>query len=75
VSPSSAVEGLIALLERHGSSDPGLRQVIRALRDTSQQVTEQFDHYQSLVEAVDAAQAARVVVNAARVAAKGWLAG
>jgi hypothetical protein len=73
----SATEGLIALLEQAGAgtSDPGVRQVTRALRHTPQQVADQFDHYQNLVDAVGAEQAAGMVVNAARAAHKGWLAG
>ena len=70
-----AIDRLILLLEQPGVSDPGVRQVAAALRRTPQQLTDQFNHYQSLVDAVGAEQAARMVVNAARVANRGWLAG
>ncbi len=70
-----AIDRLILLLEQPDAGDPGVRQVTAALRRTPQQLTDQFNHYQSLVDAVGAEQAARVVVNAARVANRGWLAG
>jgi len=70
-----AIDRLILLLEQPDAGDPGVRQVTAALRRTPQQLTDQFNHYQSLVDAVGAEQAARMVVNAARVANRGWLAG
>jgi hypothetical protein len=70
----SATERLIALLEC-SASDPGVRQLIDALRRTPQQVATEFDYYQHLIEAIGAAQAARAVINSARVAHWGWLAG
>lgn len=71
----TATEGLIALLEQTSTGDPGVRRVTRALRRTPQQIADQFDHWQTIVDAVGAEQAAAMVVNAARAAHKGWLAG
>jgi hypothetical protein len=70
----SAAERLIALLEQPDASGAAVRQVIGSLRRTPQEVVERFDHYQRLVEGVGAEQAVRIVLNAARVAHKGWLA-
>jgi len=75
VRPASAADRLIVMLEQHGASDPAVRQLTQALRRTPQHVRERLDYYQSLVEAVGPAQAARMAVNAAHAAHKGWLAG
>jgi hypothetical protein len=71
----TGTDGLIALLEQPGAGNPGVRQVTQALRRTPQQVADQFDHWETIVDAVGAEQAADIVVNAARAAHKGWLAG
>jgi hypothetical protein len=70
----SPADRLIALLEQSGASDPAVRQVTGSLRRTPQEVAERFDHYQRLVEGVGAQQAVRIVINAAQLAHKGWLA-
>ncbi len=64
----SATDRLIALLEQAGAGNPAVRQVTGSLRH-------RFDHYQNLVDMVGAEQAACIVINAARAAHKGWLAG
>jgi hypothetical protein len=71
----SASQALIALLEQPSAHDPGVREVTQAMRRAPQTISEQFDHYHSLVMAVGAEQAACVVVNAARHAHRRWLAG
>ncbi len=71
----SATDPLIALLEQAGASNPAVRQVTGSLRRTPQVLAERFDHYQNLVGSVGAEQAACIVINAARVAHRGWLAG
>jgi hypothetical protein len=71
----SATDRLIALLEHGNPGSPGVRQVTGSLRRMPQQVAERFDHYQNLVNSVGAEQAVDIVINAAQVAHKGWLAG
>jgi hypothetical protein len=71
----SATDRLIALLEQSNAGNPAVRQVTGSLRRMPHEVADRFDHYQNLVDAVGAEQAARIVINAARAAHKGWLAG
>ncbi len=71
----SAADRLIALLEQSGANDPGARQVTASLRRTPQMISERFDHYQNLIDAVGAEQAAHIVINAIRAANRGWLPG
>ncbi len=71
----SATDPLIALLEQAGASNPAVRQVTGSLRRTPEVLADRFDHYQNLVGSVGAQQAARIVINAARAAHRGWLAG
>ena len=71
----SATDPLIALLEQAGASNPAVRQVTGSLRHTPEVLADRFDHYQNLVGSVGAEQAVEIVINAARVTYKGWLAG
>jgi hypothetical protein len=71
----SAAEQLIVLLERIGPADSSVRHVAAALRRTPRAVADQFDHYETLIDAVGAEQAAHIAVNAARAANQRWLAG
>jgi hypothetical protein len=71
----SATDRLIALLEQSNAGNPAVRQVTGSLRRMPHEVVDRFDHYQTLVGAVGAEQAACIVINAARVTYRGWLAG
>ncbi len=73
--PVSATEALIALLEQPGADEPGVREVTRALRRTPGHLADQFDHWQTIVDAVGAERAAHLAVDAAQAAHKRWLAG
>jgi hypothetical protein len=73
--PVSATDRLIALLEQPGAGDPGVREVTRALRRIPVHLADQFDHWQTIVDAVGVERAAYMAVDAAHAAHKRWLAG
>jgi hypothetical protein len=67
-------QALIALLEQIGT-DQGVREVTLALRLTPVHLADQFDHWQTIVDAVGPKRAAHLAVDNVQAAHKRWLAG
>jgi hypothetical protein len=75
MSPITPTQALIALLEQPGAHLPGVREVTRALRLAPVHVAGQFDHWQTIVDAVGAERAAHLAVDSVQATHKRWLAG